>query len=85
MLTPRVVSTAHRTQTNFVRVGDLPNVITHAKFEINWFKIVPWRRVEVSCFSTTMADAINTAKPCRAACDSSIQLFAGPRGFDTLA
>jgi len=25
--------------------------------------------VEVSCFSTSMADAINTAKPCRAACD----------------
>jgi len=27
--------------------------------------------VEVSCFSTTTADAINTAKPCRAACDLS--------------
>jgi len=26
-----------------------------------------WRSVEVSCFSTT--NAINTAKPCRAACD----------------
>jgi len=25
--------------------------------------------VEVSCFSTTTADAIYTAKPCRAACD----------------
>jgi len=25
--------------------------------------------VEVSCFSTTTADTINTAKPCRAACD----------------
>jgi len=32
---------AHRTRTNFVRVGDLPYVITHAKFEINWYKIVP--------------------------------------------
>jgi len=63
MLPPRGVSTAHQTQTNFVRVGDLPNVITHAKFEISW------RRVEVSCFSTTTADAINSAKPCRAACD----------------
>jgi len=31
-----------------------------------------WRRVEVSCFSTTTADAINTAKPCRVACDQSI-------------
>jgi len=29
--------------------------------------------VEASCFSTTTADAINTAKPCRAACDNSIQ------------
>jgi len=28
-----------------------------------------WRRVEVSRFSTTTADAINTAKPCRAACE----------------
>jgi len=32
-------------------------------------KLWLWRRVEVSCFSTTTADAINTAKPCRAACD----------------
>jgi len=40
MLPPRSVSTAHQTRTNFVRVGDLPNVITHAKFEINWYKIV---------------------------------------------
>jgi len=38
---PRDVSTAHRTRTNFVRVGDLPNVITHAKFDINCYKIVP--------------------------------------------
>jgi len=28
--------------------------------------------VEVSCFSTTEADAINTAKPCRAACDREL-------------
>jgi len=41
MLPPCGVSTAHRTRTNFVRVGNLPNVITHAKFEINWYKIVP--------------------------------------------
>jgi len=41
MLPPRGVSTAHRTRTNFVMVVDLPNVITHAKFEINWYKIVP--------------------------------------------
>jgi len=41
MLTPRGVSTVHQTWTNFVRVGDLPNVITQAKFEINWYKIVP--------------------------------------------
>jgi len=64
----RVTHTAHRTRTNFVRVGDLPNLITHAKFEINWYKIM--RRFEVLCFSTTTADAINTAKPCRAACDN---------------
>jgi len=31
----------HRTRTNFIRVGDLLNVITHAKLEINWYKIVP--------------------------------------------
>jgi len=41
MLILRGVSTAHRTQTNFVRIGELPNVITHAKFEINWYTIVP--------------------------------------------
>jgi len=40
MLRPRGVSTAYQTRTNFVRAGDLPNVITHAKFEINWYKIV---------------------------------------------
>jgi len=40
MLPPCGVSTVHRTQTNFVRVGDLPNVITDAKFDINWYKIV---------------------------------------------
>jgi len=41
LLPPRGVSAAHQTRTNFVRVGDLPNVITHAKFEINCHKIVP--------------------------------------------
>jgi len=35
MLPPRGVSNFHRTRTNFVRVGDLPNAITHAKFGIN--------------------------------------------------
>jgi len=39
-LPPRGVSTAHRTRTNFGRAGHLPNVITHTKFEINWFQIV---------------------------------------------
>jgi len=29
------VSTAHRIRTNFGKAGDLPNVITHAKCEIN--------------------------------------------------
>jgi len=67
MLPPRGISAAHRTRTNFVRVGDLPNVITHAKFEINWYEIDI--KHEVSYFSTTTADAINTAKPCRAAFD----------------
>jgi len=33
-----------------------------------------WWVVEVSCFSTTTADAINTAKPCRAACDVPLKL-----------
>jgi len=37
-------------------------------------KLCLWRMVEVSCFSTTTADAINTAKPCRAACDTRIKL-----------
>jgi len=41
MLPPRGVSFAHQTRTYFVRVDNLRNVITHAKFEINWYKIVP--------------------------------------------
>jgi len=32
-------------------------------------KLCLWWNVEVSSFSTTTADAINTAKPCRAACE----------------
>jgi len=40
MLPPRDVSTAHRIRTKFGKVGDLPNLIIHAKFEINWYKIV---------------------------------------------
>jgi len=40
MLPPRGVLTAHRTRTKFGRFGDLPNIIIHAKFEINWYKIV---------------------------------------------
>jgi len=61
---PRGVSTTYRTQTNVGRAGDLPNP------RQIWNKcIYNWRRVEVSCFSTITADAINTAKPSRAACD----------------
>jgi len=72
MLSSRGVSTAHRTRTKFVRVGNLPNVITHAKFEINWYKIVPLAKGWSFIFQHyTTADAINTAKPCRAACDKS--------------
>jgi len=32
-------------------------------------KLWLWQRVKVLCFCTTTADAINTAKPCRATCD----------------
>jgi len=35
MLPPCGVSTAHPIRTNFGRAGELPNVITHAKCEIN--------------------------------------------------
>jgi len=35
MLPPRGVLTAHRIKIKFGRSGDLHNVITHAKFEIN--------------------------------------------------
>jgi len=45
ILPPHGVSTAHRTQTNFVTVDDLPNVITHAKFEINLDEIVQLAKV----------------------------------------
>jgi len=57
----------HRIRTKFGRAGNLPNVTPNLK-SIDT-KLCLWRRVEVSCFSTTTADAINTAKPCRAACD----------------
>jgi len=40
MLPLRGVSTAHRIQPKFGRAGNLPNLITHAKFEINLYKIV---------------------------------------------
>jgi len=41
MLPPRRgISTAHRIQTKFGVAGNLPNVITYAKFEINYYKIV---------------------------------------------
>jgi len=63
MLTPRGVSTAHRTRTKFGRAGNLLNVITHGNFKSIEIQLCLWRRVEVSCFSTTEADAINTAKP----------------------
>jgi len=71
MLPPRGVSTAHRTRTNFVRVGDLPNVIIHAKFEINLYKIVSLAKGWSFMFQHYTAEAINMAKPCRAACDTS--------------
>jgi len=69
MLLPYGVSTAHRTRTKFDRASNLRNVITHAKFQIDWNKIVPLAKGWSFMFSTTEADAINTAKPCRAACD----------------
>jgi len=71
MLTPRGVLTAHQTQTKFGRAGNLSNFITQAKFQIDWNKIVPLAKCWISCFSSTEADAINTAKPCRAACDNA--------------
>jgi len=40
MLPPRGVSTANRIQTKFGRAGNFPNVITHAKFQIDLNKIV---------------------------------------------
>jgi len=35
MLPPRGVLTIHRIQTKFGKAGNLPHIITHAKFEIN--------------------------------------------------
>jgi len=43
MLPPLAVSTANWIRTKFGRAGDLPNVITHAKSEVNWYKIVTYR------------------------------------------
>jgi len=71
MLHPRGGMTYHRTRTKFGGAGNLRNVITHAKFEINWYQIVPLAKGWNFLFSTTTADAINTAQPCQAACDIS--------------
>jgi len=40
MLPPRGGSTAYRIRTKFGGAGNLPNVITYATFQINWYKIV---------------------------------------------
>jgi len=40
MLPPRDVSTAYRILIKFGKAGNLPNIITHAKFQINWYKIL---------------------------------------------
>jgi len=40
MLHPRSVSIAYRIRTKFGRAGDLPNVITHAKFQFDGNKSV---------------------------------------------
>jgi len=40
MLPPRGVSTAYRIRTTFGMAGNLPNVITHAKCQMYWNKIV---------------------------------------------
>jgi len=40
MLPPRGVSAAHRIRIKFVRAGYLPNFIIHAKFLVDWNKIV---------------------------------------------
>jgi len=42
-------------------------------------KLCLWRRVEVSCFITTTADAINKAKPCRAVCDYHVCMLDLPK------
>jgi len=68
VLPPRGISSAYRIRTKFDRAGNLPNVITHAKCKSIKINFWVWRRVEVSCFCITTADAINTAKPCRPGC-----------------
>jgi len=62
MLPSRGGSTTHRTRTKFGSGGASypPKVITHVKFPIKIdIKLCLWRRVDVSCFSTTAVDAIN--------------------------
>jgi len=71
MLPPRGVSTAHRNWTNFGRAGELPNIITHAKFEINWYKIVTlakgWSFHVLALLRRTQLTRLSPAG--RAACD----------------
>jgi len=56
-----VSSAMHGFRDNEVLLPTGHDVIIYNKLWI-------WQRVEVQCFSTTTADAINMAKPCRAAC-----------------
>jgi len=62
MLPPRGGSTAQQIRTNFGRADNILNVITHAKYEISWYKTVPLAKGwSYMLISTTTADAINTA------------------------
>jgi len=73
MLPPRGVSTAHQIQT---KCGKLPNVISLSPTpNLKPIDKINWRRDEVSCFSTTTVDAINTTKPCRPGCLWYILLY----------
>jgi len=51
---PRGGSISHQTQTKFGGFGNLSNLIAHAKFEINWYKIVPLAEGESFMFSTPL-------------------------------
>jgi len=71
-------------EPNLVGLVNSPTLSPSPNVKSIDIKVWLWRRVEVSCFSTTTADAIKTDKPCRAACDSTFLIGCAKYSFKLL-